>query len=132
SLKSYWLPRFKEGGVTVVAAPIWISSTFVPEGALRRAVQVVDGLLSEIEACSNDVALVTTYQQIEANKAAGKVSILLAFEGAEPLGHDLGALRLFHAVGLRLLSLTWSRRNAFGDGAWENESRGGLSRLGRQ
>src|SRR5262249_35545473 len=61
-----------------------------------------------------------------------KVGILMSFEGAEPLGHDLSALRLFHAVGLRMLSLTWSRRNAFGDGAWENDSRGGLTRLGRE
>jgi membrane dipeptidase len=131
-LATYWLPRFRDGGVTLVVAPIWISSLFVPEAALRRAVQVVDGLLSEIEACPDEIALVTRFEQIEKARAAGKVSVLLAFEGAEPLGHDLAALRLFHAVGLRMLSLVWSRRNAFGDGAWENESRGGLTRLGRQ
>jgi membrane dipeptidase len=132
SLATYWLPRFREGGCCVVVAPVWISSLFVPEGALRRAVQVVDGLLSEIEACASEVALVTSYADIERARHAGTVGILLAFEGAEPLGHDLSALRLFHAAGLRMLSLTWSRRNAFGDGAWENESRGGLTRLGRQ
>ncbi len=132
SLASYWLPRFKQGGVTLVVAPIWISSLFVPEGALRRAIQVVDGLFTEIESCPDDIALVTSYADIERARSSGKVSILLAFEGAEPLGHDLSALRLFHAVGLRMLSLTWSRRNAFGDGAWENESRGGLTRLGRR
>ncbi len=132
SLKTYWLPRFRDGGCAVVVAPIWISSLFVPEGALRRAVQVVDGLLSEIEESQDEVTLVTTYAEIEAARQAGKVGILLAFEGAEPLGHDLAALRLFHAVGLRMLSLVWSRRNAFGDGAWENDSRGGLTRLGRK
>ncbi len=132
SLATYWLPRFRDGGVALVVAPVWISSLFVPEGALRRAAQVVDGLLSEIEARSEDVALVTSYDEIEAAQRAGQVAVLLAFEGAEPLGHDLSPLRLFHAVGLRMLSLTWSRRNAFGDGAWEHESRGGLTRLGRQ
>jgi membrane dipeptidase len=131
SLASYWLPRFRDGGCRLVVAPIWISSLFVPEGALRRAVQVVDGLLSEIEACPDDLVLVRTFSDIQAARQAGKVSILLAFEGAEPLGHDLAALRLFHRAGLRMVSLTWSRRNAFGDGAWENESRGGLTRLGR-
>ena len=104
----------------------------MPEGALRRAVQIVDGLLSEIEAAPDQVALVKTYADMQRARSEGKVGILLAFEGAEPLGHDLAALRLFHGVGLRMMSLTWSRRNAFGDGAWENESRGGLTRLGRQ
>ncbi|MDQ3811179.1 MAG: dipeptidase [Chloroflexota bacterium] len=131
SLASYWLPRFREGGIQLVVAPVWISSLFVPEGALRRAVQVVDGLLAEIEACSQEATLVRTSGEIERARIDGKVAILLAFEGAEPLGHDLSALRLFYAVGLRMMSLTWSRRNAFGDGAWENESRGGLTRLGR-
>jgi membrane dipeptidase len=129
SLAAHWLPRFRDGGVSLVVAPVWISSLFVEEGALRRACQVVDGLLAEI-ACSDEVALVTSFAEIEAARAANKVGILLAFEGAEPLGHDLSPLRLFYSVGLRMMSLTWSRRNAFGDGAWENESRGGLTRLG--
>src|SRR5918911_1282088 len=132
SLASYWLPRFKQGGVALVVAPVWISSQFIPEGALRRAVQVIDGLLTEIEACPDGIELVKTAGDIERVKQQGKVGVLLAFEGAEPLGFDLGALRLFYAVGLRMLSLTWSRRNAFGDGAWENDSRGGLTRLGRR
>jgi membrane dipeptidase len=131
SLQSYWLPRFREGGVALVVAPVWISSLFVPEGALRRAVQVVDGLLSEIEACSDQIALVTTFDDIAEARSQQRVAVMLAFEGAEPLGHDLAALRLFHAVGLRMLSLVWSRRNAFGDGAWENDTGGGLTRLGR-
>jgi len=88
-------------------------------------------LLSEIEACSDQIALVTTFEDIEEARRRQRVAVMLAFEGAEPLGHDLAALRLFHAVGLRMLSLVWSRRNAFGDGAWENDTGGGLTRLGR-
>jgi len=126
------VPQFKAGGVSLVVAPIWISSLFVPEGALRRAVEVIDALLSEIEACPEHIELVQTWADIERVRRAGKVGVLLAFEGAEPLGYDLAALRLFYAVGLRMMSLTWSRRNAFGDGAWDNASRGGLTRLGRQ
>ena len=60
------------------------------------------------------------------------VALLLAFEGAEPFGFDLAGLRLFHRLGMRMLSFAWMRRTAYGDGAWENDSRGGLTRLGRQ
>ena len=132
SLASYWVPRFQAGGVKVVVAPIWISSQFIPEAAMRRAVQVIDGLCREIEANLETIELAVSFADIQRITAAGKVAVLLAFEGAEPLGHDLAALRLFYAAGLRMMSLTWSRRNAFGDGAWENDSRGGLTRLGRQ
>jgi membrane dipeptidase len=131
SLRTYWLPRFRAGDVALVVAPVWISSQFLPEAALRRALQVIDGLLREIDECADEVALVASYADIRRAREAGKVAVLLAFEGAEPLGADLAALRPLYAVGLRMMSLTWSRRNAFGDGAWENATRGGLTRLGR-
>src|ERR1041385_3133961 len=61
SLTTDWLPEFEAGGVTRVVAPIWISSLFVPEGALRRAVQVIDGLCREIEDCADRVELVRSW-----------------------------------------------------------------------
>ena len=98
---------------------------------MRRAVQVVDGLLSEIEQCRDEIALRHVYAEIEQARARAKSRSCSRSRAPSRSGHDLAALRLFYAVGLRVMSLTWSRRNAFGDGAWENGSRGGLTRLGR-
>jgi membrane dipeptidase len=132
SLRTYWLPRFRDGGVNVVVSPVYIGSAYLPEGALRQAIEVIDGLFIEIEDNHDDIELARSFADIERITAAGKVAAILAFEGAEPLGQDLAALRLFYQVGLRMLSFTWMRRTAFGDGTWENETRGGLSRLGRE
>ena len=93
--------------------------------------QLVDALLEEIAACP-EIELALSRADVERITAEGKIAALLAFEGAEPLGQDLAALRLFYRLGLRMLSFAWMRRTAFGDGAWENDSRGGLTRLGRQ
>src|SRR4051794_28869805 len=131
SLASEWLPRLRAGGVDVVVCAVYIDSIFLPEGALRRAVQLVDALLEEIAACA-EIELALTLADVERITAEGRIAALLAFEGAEPLGQDLAALRLFYRLGLRMLSFAWMRRTAFGDGAWENDSRGGLTRLGRQ
>ena len=131
SLGTYWLPRLEAGGVRVVVCPIWIDSPYLPHAALQHAVRVIDGLYTEIRDNHDRIELARTYADIERINAAGKIAALLAFEGAEPLGQDLSALRLFHQVGLRMLSFTWNRRTAFGDGAWENGSGGGLTRLGR-
>jgi membrane dipeptidase len=131
SLGTEWLPRLRAGGVNVVVCAVYIDSIFLPEGALRRAVQLVDALLEEIAACP-EIELALTFADIERITAAGRIAALLAFEGVEPLGQDLAALRLFYRLGLRMLSFAWMRRTAFGDGAWENDSRGGLTRLGRQ
>jgi membrane dipeptidase len=132
SLRTYWLPRFRSGGVRVVVAPIFISDVFLPDGALRRAFQAIDGLYQEISDNSDAIALAESFADIERINQAGKVAVVLSFEGAEPLGQDLSGLRLFYRLGLRMLSFTWMRRTAFADGTWENETRGGLSRLGHE
>jgi len=131
SLATEWLPRLRAGGVNLVVCAVYIDSIFLPEGALRRAVQLVDALLEEIASCP-EFELALTLADIERITAAGRIAALLAVEGAEPLGQDLAALRLFYRLGMRMLSFAWMRRTAFGDGAWENDSRGGLTRLGRQ
>lgn len=131
SLRDEWLPKLRAGGVNVVVCAVYIDSLFLPEMALRRAVQLVDALTEEIALCPEQTALARSRADIERITGEGKVAALLAFEGAEPLGQDLSALRLFHQLGLRMLSFAWMRRTAFGDGAWENDSGGGLTRLGR-
>jgi membrane dipeptidase len=132
SLRTDWLPRLRAGGVSVVVCAVYIDSIYLPEGALRRAVQLVDALLEEIDACRDLIELALSLADVERITGEGKIAALLAFEGAEPLGQDLSALRLFYRLGMRMLSFAWMRRTAFGDGAWENDSRGGLTRLGRQ
>jgi membrane dipeptidase len=131
SLRTYWLPRLRSGGVRVVVAPIFISDVYLPDGALRHAFQVVDGLYQEIADNAGEIELALSVADITRINDAGKIALVLSFEGAEPLGQDLSGLRLFHRLGLRMLSFTWMRRTAFADGTWENETRGGLSRLGR-
>jgi membrane dipeptidase len=57
-----------------------------------------------------------TFTEIRAAMAAGVIAGVLHFEGAEPIGPDLDALHLFHALGLRSLGPVWSRPTIFGHG----------------
>src|SRR5215204_3673426 len=97
-----WLPRLRAGGVNLVVCAVYIDSIFLPEGALRRAVQLVDALLEEIAVCP-EFELALTHADVERITAEGCIAALLAFEGAEPLGQDLAALRLFFRLGMRML-----------------------------
>jgi membrane dipeptidase len=130
SLRDEWLPLLRAGGVDVIVCAIYIDSIFLPEGALRRAVQLVDALLEEIAICPDECELALTADDIDRITGEGRIAALLMFEGAEPFGQDLAGLRLFHRLGMRICSFAWMRRTAYGDGAWENDSRGGLTRLG--
>jgi membrane dipeptidase len=130
SLRDEWVPLLRVGGVETVVCAVYIDSIFLPEGALRRAVQLVDALLEEIALCPDEVELALTADDLDRITGEGRIAAVLMFEGAEPFGQDLAGLRLFHRLGMRICSFAWMRRTAYGDGAWENDSRGGLTRLG--
>src|SRR4029077_12740737 len=60
-----------------------------------------------------------------------RTGLMLSLEGAEALGYDPWMAEIMWELGVRMLSLTWNRRNPFADGAAETGS-GGLSELGRR
>ncbi|HLN12743.1 MAG TPA: membrane dipeptidase, partial [bacterium] len=71
SLRTYWLPRFRAGGVGTVVAAIFTPSVYVPEAALRHAVWSLDGLLTEIDDNRDDVDVARSTADIERINRAG-------------------------------------------------------------
>jgi membrane dipeptidase len=79
-----------------------------------------------------DFALVRTVAGIERVKAEGITSGFLTFEGFESLESDLKLLDVFYDLGLRMASMTHSRRNFFADGTQMGVRTAGLSKPGQQ
>lgn len=78
----------------------------------------------------------TLPDDIEAAKAAGKHCLYMTGNGV-PLRQqwvsdqdELAYVRIFFQLGIRMMHLTYNRRNALGDGCGES-SNGGISELGR-
>ena len=46
-----------------------------------------------------------------------RIGLMLSLEGAEPLGYDPWMAEVIWELGVRMMSLTWNRRNPFADGA---------------
>ncbi len=132
-LEKSWVPGMKEGGIDIRIAAIFSSSQYLPELGLRRALDQVAALLAELEGSSN-ACLCTTYADILRAKAEGKRGLVLGMEGVEPLGTDLMLLRVFYALGLRVMGLTHALRNYAADGAFFDPKKtgqaGGLSDFG--
>ena len=132
-LQKTWVPGMKEGGIDLRVAAMFSSPQYLPELALRRALDQVAALLAELEGSPN-ACLCTTYADILQAKAEGKRGFILGMEGVEPLGADLGLLRIFYALGLRVMGLTHALRNYAADGAFFDPKKtgqvGGLSDFG--
>src|SRR5436190_5614306 len=114
-LVSDFLPELEAGNVGTVAAGIYIEDQYLPDKALEVALAQIARIYVEIEHC-NRFAICRSYEEIKRAREQGKIGLLIAMEGAEPLGTDLNFLRIFYELGLRLLGLTHARSNAAGSG----------------
>ena len=110
-----FLPEFEAGDIGTVAAGIYIEDQFVPERALEVALAQVARTYVEAERCRR-FAICRSYAEIERAREQGKIGLVIAMEGAEPLGADLNLLRIFYELGLRILGLTHVRSNSAGHG----------------
>lgn len=70
--------------------------------------------LKELEANKDVLAPACNYDDIMANKAAGKVSSVLTVEDGVPLEGKMERLEEFYQKGVRLISFTWNYENSLG------------------
>lgn len=124
----YDLPRWREGGVTAQVCAIYLDDDKLTN-PFHRGMEMTWHLHHEIERV-DDLMLATTVEQIRRAKAEGKVAIVFSFEGCEALGAEARFLDLYYKLGLRIVSLTHTRRNLFADGCWAAEQQGGLTSAG--
>ncbi len=126
----FWLPQLREGGVVLQVLPIYTEQQFIGEGALRRALRYVEAAWAIADRHAADVALVTTATELRGAVDSGRIALVLAFEGMEPVGHDVELIDSFWRLGVRMASLTWNRRTMLADGLGESATGAGLSSLG--
>ena len=128
---AFWLPQLRAGDVVLQVLPIYTEEQHLGEGALRRAL-----LVHRDRARAGGAVTATTspswrpVAELRAVIAGGRIALVLAFEGMEPMGGDLAVLDAFFRLGVRIASMTWNRRTALADGAGENDTGGRLTRLG--
>lgn len=114
-LETEFLPEFEAGNISVVGAAIYIEDRYLPQEALRVALDQIARLYAET-AASDRFAICKSYREIQAARETGKIAFLITMEGVEPLGTDLNQLRIFYELGVRSIGLTHARTNAAGHG----------------
>jgi len=124
-IETDYLPNFIKGGVNLVVLSILIGSMFLPEMSLRKALDQISALYAEIDESPDKIMICRNYSDIVKAQNEGKVGFILSFEGVEPLYNDLNLLSIFYKLGVRIVGLTWSRRNFAGDGSYFSKVREG-------
>ena len=98
----FWLPQLREGNVVTQVLPVYTEEQFVGEGALRRSLLLFETAWAIAEAHPNDVLLCTTGKDVLEAHASGKIALILAVEGAEPVGHSIDIFESFFRMGVQI------------------------------
>jgi len=85
----------------------------------------------EIAAHPDALLKVRRGSQLAEAKAAGRLGIVYGFQDTTMYGENLDRFDEFHDFGVRIVQLTYNRRNLMGDGCLE-PGNAGLSKLGRE
>lgn len=133
-IETEFLPKFQEGGVSIVVCSLFIENQYLPELGLKKALDQVSALYSEINESPDKIQLCTTYEDILSAHTHRRLAVLLSLEGVDPLTNDLDLLAIFYRLGVRFVGLTWSRRNFAADGSHftpqDEGQKGGLTDFG--
>ncbi|MFA9424443.1 MAG: dipeptidase [Sedimentibacter sp.] len=135
-IKNRYLENFKKSRFNIIVSSLYIDDMFLPELALRSALGQIKAIMEDIETCNKEVVLIKSKEQLDHIVKDDKIGIILSFEGLEPIGNDIGLLKIFYELGVRCGGLVWSRRNYVADGCnfnpVEEGLRGGLTNFGVQ
>jgi membrane dipeptidase len=123
------IPRLREG---MVGAQFW--AAFQPTGAAhpaRTTLEQID-LIRRIEEAHPDFFFpARRAADYGKAKALGKIASFIAVEGGVGLENSLGPLRIWHAAGVRLMTLCHNESLDWVDSATDTPRNGGLNVFGR-
>jgi membrane dipeptidase len=102
-----------------------------------RTLTLLDSVREQVRRHPTDLALCTSPKEILAARAANKFAILLGIEGGHAIENSLALLRLYHALGVRYMTLTWSNSNDWADSSGDIDDptiphHNGLTPFGRE
>jgi membrane dipeptidase len=117
-----YLDRWIAGGATAVAPSLATENS-------RAALRAIAAWLRRIQQSAGALRLVLHADDIVAAKRDRATGIIFHFQGTDPVEDDLTLLDVYHRLGVRIIQLTYNRKNRVGDGC-EERTDAGLSRFG--
>ena len=124
------IARLRRGGVGGQFWSVYVPSDLAGRGAVTATLEQID-IVHRMMARYPDVfELALTAADVERIFKQGKMASLIGMEGGHSIDSSLGALRMFHRLGARYMTLTHSRSTPWADAATDEPRLGGLSPFG--
>jgi membrane dipeptidase len=131
------LDSARRGNLAAEFFAIWPEPVAWKGRFAHRTLSLIDGVLEQVRRHPSELVLCLTPGDILAAREAGKFAVLMGVEGGHAIENSLALLRVYHALGVRYMTLTWANSNEWADSSGDLDDpsvlhHDGLTDFGRE
>lgn len=127
------IPRLRKGNVGAQFWSAYVPSSTAKKGtAIRDTLRQIDIIHRMVEKYPDDFEMASTADDVERIRKAGRIASLIGIEGGHSIDNSLAALRMYHRLGVRYMTLTHSDNTDWADSATDKPKHKGLTKFGEQ
>jgi membrane dipeptidase len=126
------IARLKAGGVGGQFWSVYVPVELAGQTAVTATLEEIDTVYQMVRRYPDTFELALTADDVERIFKKGKIASLIGMEGGHSIDNSLAALRMFHRLGARYMTLTHSKNTAWADSATDDPKFGGLSPFGEE
>jgi membrane dipeptidase len=126
------IARLRTGGVGGQFWSVYVPADLQGQTAVTATLEQIDIVHRMVRKYPETFELALTADDVERVFKKGKIASLIGMEGGHSIDNSLAALRMFHQLGARYMTLTHSRNVPWADSATDTPVLGGLSPFGEQ
>jgi membrane dipeptidase len=127
----------RHGGLSAEFFAIWVQPDEWRGRYAHRTLELIDGVYKQLLKHPRELALGLRAEDVRRAHAEGKFCVLLGLEGGHSIENSLALLRVYHRLGVRYMTLTWSNSNEWADSSGDLDDanalhHNGLTHFGRE
>jgi membrane dipeptidase len=126
------IARLRAGGVGGQFWSVYVPAELQGQSAVTATLEQIDIVHRMMRKYPETFELALTADDVERIFKKGRIASLIGMEGGHSIDGSLAALRMFHRLGARYMTLTHSRNVPWADSATDSPALGGLSPFGEE
>jgi len=124
------MARLRAGRVGGQLWSVYISGTILGDEAVRTTIEQIDTAHRIVADYPRHLEIARTADDIVRIHRQGRIASLLGIEGGRQIGGSMAALRRFHDLGARYMTLTHNQTTEWADSGTDEPRHDGLSAFG--
>jgi membrane dipeptidase len=126
------IARLRAGGVGGQFWSVYVPIDLAGQSAVTATLEQIDIVHRMMRKYPDTFELALTADDVERIFKRGRIASLIGMEGGHSIDSSIAALRMFHRLGVRYMTLTHSRNVPWADSATDTPALGGLSTFGEE